>query len=163
MALYNLIYVGKFSDLDPVESFSIVSENQFDLNGRTFNPLSIVTLNAADAGLTWVFDNGEQGGFQTSPQQPITYNLGNGQVTTFQDGTIGNVAVTVTLGDGSTVIRGASFVQMENGDLFVGDTLFEGSMSWLNIRSIRVDQVLATAEDRFYFIQGVDGKWHGAV
>lgn len=54
MALYNLIYVGKFSDLDPVESFSIVSENQFDLNGRTFNPLSIVTLNAADAGLTWV-------------------------------------------------------------------------------------------------------------
>ena len=54
MTQYNLIYVGKFSDLDPVESFSIVSENQFDLNGRTFNPLSIVTLNAADAGLTWV-------------------------------------------------------------------------------------------------------------
>ncbi|ESW61545.1 MAG: hypothetical protein Q27BPR15_05950 [Rhodobacter sp. CACIA14H1] len=155
MTLVNLIYVGSFADLDPVEGTGNLSENAGAVVGANFSTLRMVSADMTDGGDWWLSDNnGEQVGYGGSG--PITYNAGNGAVTTELDGTI-LVYVTVNLsGGGSRTVLG-TVIQMANGDLFVANYFGLRDLNGLSISSLSVSSIVTADYPGFYVGSGVSG------
>ena len=83
MATFNMIYIGPYRDLDVNEFDGTISELQQQLNGQFFNALSLTELDVNPVNGVLIFDDGEQ-----PFSQPITYDVGNGPVTTTLDGIV---------------------------------------------------------------------------
>jgi Ca2+-binding RTX toxin-like protein len=144
----NLLYLGKFTDLDPIENVVLgtavplgnANENEFLLRGQTLNALSVVNLKSPDIGISaTLIDNNERPFVNGGLSGSVTYNVGNGTVTSPLDASFyGNV--TLTLADGS--VRSNVFVkitQTEAGDLFIGNEQGGFALNGLAIRSVTFD------------------------
>ena len=150
MATFNMIYIGPYRDLDVNEFDGTISELQQQLNGQFFNALALTALDVNPVNGVLIFDDGEQ-----PFSQPITYDVGNGPVTTTLDGTM-TAFVNVTLADGSVTRRLVAFNQMSNGDLFISNRVSASDLDGLTVRSFAVTSVLNSSWDSMLITQGLN-------
>lgn len=139
MPTVNFIYLGNFTDYDTNES-NYGAENIGDFDGEFVgnDVLQIVTVTENDANLDGSIndnDNGDMSG------DSLSYTLnGSPQNNMVIDSTF-SANVDAVLGDGTTYTFEAILVQMENGDIFLGDMWNNGSADNLNIQSVEISGI----------------------
>ncbi|MEL7092028.1 MAG: Hint domain-containing protein [Pseudomonadota bacterium] len=130
----NLIFIGNFADMDTDESNT---SNEADLVSGTYNAsdMALHTLEFEDNnddGVTWDDEMGP-------PQEYVYYDVGNGPQAQLLDST-SDYTATVTLADGSSFTTHIAVIQLQNGDVFLGEPAsYSGSLDNLDIRSITLD------------------------
>ncbi len=143
MTINNLIYLGQTVDLDTTENgvWSTRSENSGAILNQSFSgSIKLVSVDLADGGDGFISDQNEQ--WWCNPNEPVTYNTGAGPVTSNLDGTI-YVSVTLTLSDGSTCSNvWATVLQMNNGDVFLGNYYCSSALNNRSIAGIKVDCIV---------------------
>ena len=154
----NLIYLGKYADVDPYEN-DWDSEHAHNLEGLTVDhtDLDLVSVRTYDANGDGVVQDND---FGTSDS--VTYTL-NGQTCTFKTDSSLQGMVEVTLTDGSVRLIEVVLIQTTNGDLFLGDLFNNGEMDNLEIASIEIVDITGNCYSGFYSNQSVDNTSFGPV
>lgn len=165
------IYFGKFQDLDPVEASPTAGNYNNDWNelqtvpgwgpGVTFkhSALRLMDIAQNDTVRQSQSNRLEENDFKnatTSNGGPgpigadsITYNLGNGSVTSEIDSTF-RWNLELTLIDGSKVMKSATFIQLVDGSIF--SNFDNADFANLKITAIKL---VSFGDDKFY---GATGK-----
>ncbi|MEL7166989.1 MAG: Hint domain-containing protein [Pseudomonadota bacterium] len=141
----NLIYIGNFAEMDTDESNR---SNEAEFVAGTYGPsdMTIHTLEFQDNnddGVTWDDEMGP-------PEEFVRYDVGNGPQSQLLDST-SDYTATVKLADGTTFTTHIAVIQLQNGDVFLGEPQsYSGRMDNIDIRSITLEPSPNTDFAGFY-------------
>ncbi|MBF9060369.1 hypothetical protein HKCCSP123_14390, partial [Rhodobacterales bacterium HKCCSP123] len=158
----NVIFLGNFADVDPVEGGSLLdrlrAENEQDLVGVQADSTVLrnvgLQINESVGSNTVINDN------DLGTGDSVTYDLGTGSVTAEADTTLlGTVELTLT--DGSTRLVDVVLLQTTNGDLFISDLQNNGTLDNLEISNVRITAITGDNFIGFLSDQTVTGTTFG--
>ncbi|MEM6759230.1 MAG: Hint domain-containing protein [Pseudomonadota bacterium] len=150
----NLIYIGNFADMDTDES-NQSNEEEFVAGTYTAADMSLHTIEFDDQngdGVIWddeAYDSDDDDD-DDPPGELAYYDVGNGPQAQLADST-SDYTATITLADGSSFVTHVAVIQMQNGDVFLGEPQsYSGSLDNIDIRSIRLEPSPDTDFAGFY-------------